>query len=65
MNTKLTFTKRQALSLAAALTLAVGKAAAAVAGLAHTPSPVSSRPAIAASVSPAVPVTSTAQEVDD
>lgn len=62
MNTKLTFTKRQALALAGALTLAVGTAAAAVAGLAHTPSPVTSRPAIAAPVAPAAPP---AQEVDD
>ena len=62
MNTKLTFSRRQALALAAALTLAVGTATAAVAGLAHTPSPVAARPAIAAPVVPAAPP---AQEVDD
>jgi len=62
MNAKLTFTKRQALALAAALTLAVGTATAAVAGLAHTPSPVAARPAIAA---PVISVASPAREVDD
>ena len=61
MNTRPTFSRRQALALAAALTLTVGTATAAVAGLAHTPSPVSARPATAASV---VPITAPAREVD-
>ena len=58
----MSLTKRHALALAAALTLAVGTGTAAVAGLARTPSLPSSTPAIVAPASQAAPA---AQEVDD
>ena len=55
-------TKRQALALAAALTLALGTAGAALTGLAHTPAP----PAAASTVLPATPASAPPiHEVDD
>ena len=49
--------RRQALALAAALTLAVGTAVAAVGGIAHTPRPAPTASAVVAPVAqPAAPV---------
>jgi hypothetical protein len=55
--------RRQALALAAALTLAVGTAAAAVGGIARTTPPRAH--AVSALVAPAAPPAAPAQEVDD